>query len=69
MTQDIYIPKKFHTLYKYRVWEEIMISEKSMKLIRKMQQNELNESIIYRNVAKFVKDEKNKETLQRFFTK
>lgn len=41
------------------------ISEKAMKIIRKMQQNELNESIIYAEIAKFAKGEENKKTLLR----
>lgn len=41
------------------------ISENALKIIEKMQQNELNESIIYDAIAKTVKDEKNKETLKR----
>ena len=39
------------------------ISEKSLNIILKMQQNELNESYIYREIAKFTKDKENKETL------
>ena len=41
------------------------ISEKAMAIIKKMQQNELNESIIYEKIAKFAKGQKNKETLLR----
>lgn len=41
------------------------ISEKAMKIIQKMQQNELNESYIYRAIAKSVKNKHNKETLLR----
>lgn len=41
------------------------ISEKNMKLIRKMQQSELTESVIYGKIAKFAKGEENKKTLQR----
>ena len=41
------------------------ISSKAMAVIKKMQQNELNESIIYENVSKFVKGEENKKTLLR----
>ena len=36
-----------------------------MAIIKKMQQNELNESIIYEKIAKFAKGERNKETLLR----
>ena len=39
------------------------ISEKSLQIILKMQQNELNESYIYREIANFTKDENNKNTL------
>lgn len=41
------------------------ISSKAMKIISKMQQNELTESVIYREIAKFAKGEENKETLLR----
>lgn len=41
------------------------ISEKSLLLIKKMQQNELNESIIYEKIAKFAKGDENKKTLLR----
>ena len=41
------------------------ISEKSLSLIKKMQQNELNESIIYEKIAKFAKGDENKKTLLR----
>lgn len=41
------------------------ISEKSLSIIRKMQQNELTESVIYREIAKFAKGEDNKATLNR----
>ena len=41
------------------------ISKKALEIIKKMQQNELNESIIYAEIAKFAKGEKNKETLLR----
>lgn len=41
------------------------ISAKAMSIIKKMQQNELNESIIYEKVAKFAKGKENKETLLR----
>ena len=42
-----------------------VISEAAMKTIKKMQQNELTESVIYAEIAKFAKGEKNKETLLR----
>lgn len=41
------------------------LSETAKKVISKMQQNELNEAIIYKKIAKFAKGEKNKETLLR----
>ena len=42
-----------------------MISDKARKIILKMQQNELTESVIYEKIAKFAKGEENKETLKR----
>ena len=41
------------------------LSKTSVDIIRKMQQNELDESIIYREIAKFAKGEENKKTLLR----
>lgn len=41
------------------------ISEKALKIIKKMQQNELTESVIYAEIAKFAKGEENKKTLLR----
>lgn len=41
------------------------VSQAAMKIIKKMQQNELTESVIYAEIAKFAKGEKNKETLLR----
>ncbi|MBQ3151462.1 MAG: VIT1/CCC1 transporter family protein [Clostridia bacterium] len=41
------------------------LSEKSLAVIKKMQQNELTESVIYENIAKFAKGEENKKTLLR----
>ena len=41
------------------------ISEKAKKIIRRMQQNELTESVIYEKIAKFAKGEENKKTLLR----
>lgn len=41
------------------------LSEKALKIIKKMQQNELTESYIYENIAKFAKGEENKKTLLR----
>ena len=44
---------------------ENKISEKSLSLIKKMQQNELTESVIYKKIAKFAKGQENKKTLER----
>ena len=41
------------------------LSEKALGIIKKMQQNELTESVIYEGIAKFAKGEQNKETLLR----
>ncbi len=41
------------------------ISEQSLSVIKKMQQNELTESVIYESIAKFAKGEENKKTLLR----
>ncbi len=41
------------------------VSEKALSVIRRMQQNELNESIIYEKIAKFAKGEENKKVLLR----
>ena len=41
------------------------LSDAALKIIKKMQQNELNESIIYKKIAKFAKGEDNKKTLER----
>ena len=41
------------------------LSEKAIAIIKKMQQNELTESVIYREIAKFAKGDKNKQTLLR----
>ena len=41
------------------------ISAKAKKIILKMQQNELTESVIYKKIAKFAKGEENKQALQR----
>ena len=41
------------------------ISSKALSIIRKMQQNELNESIVYEKIAKFAKGEENKKVLLR----
>lgn len=42
-----------------------MLSDATMSVILKMQQNELDESVIYRKIAKFAKGEENKRTLNR----
>lgn len=41
------------------------ISQAAFTVIKKMQQNELNESIIYEEIAKFAKGEENKQVLHR----
>jgi len=41
------------------------ISEKALALIKKMQQGEMTESVIYTHIAKFAKGEENKEVLRR----
>ena len=41
------------------------ISQAALKIIRKMQQNELTESVIYEKIARFAKGEENKNTLLR----
>lgn len=41
------------------------VSKESLNIIKTMQQNELNESYIYKNIAKFAKGEKNKKVLER----
>jgi len=41
------------------------LSEKSLKIIKTMQQNELTESVIYAKIAAFAKGEENKKTLLR----
>lgn len=41
------------------------LSQKALDIIKKMQQNELNESLIYKEIACFAKGEENKKTLYR----
>lgn len=41
------------------------LSEKALKIIKKMQQSELTESVIYKEIAKFAKGDENKKTLER----
>ena len=44
---------------------EKTISQASLAIIKKMQQSELTESVIYEEIARFAKGEDNKETLRR----
>ncbi len=44
------------------------LSQKAMAIIKKMQQSELTESVIYEEIAKFAKGEENKKTLLRLAT-
>ena len=44
---------------------EKKISDKALKIIERMQQNELTESVIYEKIAGFAKGEDNKKTLLR----
>ena len=44
------------------------ISQQAFAIIKKMQQNELTESVIYQEISKFAKGEQNKETLLRLST-
>ena len=41
------------------------VSEKALSIIKKMQQGEVNESTIYKRIARFAKGEQNKATLLR----
>ena len=41
------------------------VSNEALEIILKMQQNELNESVIYKKIAKFAKGDENKKTLER----
>ncbi|MBR5207496.1 MAG: rubrerythrin family protein, partial [Erysipelotrichaceae bacterium] len=41
------------------------ISDASLNIIKQMQQNELTESVIYEEIAKFAKGDTNKATLRR----
>ena len=41
------------------------ISATALEIIKRMQQNELTESVIYEKIAAFAKGEENKETLLR----
>ncbi len=44
------------------------LSPKALAIVKKMQQNELTESVIYREISKFAKGEENKATLRRLAT-
>ena len=41
------------------------VSDAALKIIKKMQQNELTESVIYKKIARFAKGDENKKTLER----
>ena len=41
------------------------VSPEALEIIRKMQQNEMDESIIYKNIAGFAKGKENRRTLKR----
>ena len=41
------------------------LSKRAFSIIKKMQQNELNESVIYKAIARFAKGDENKATLNR----
>ena len=41
------------------------ISAEALKIIQRMQQSELTESVIYEKIAAFAKGEENKKTLRR----
>ena len=41
------------------------VSPEALEIIRKMQQNELDESIIYKNIASFAKGKEHRRTLKR----
>ena len=44
------------------------LSEKALRIIKKMQQNELTESVIYEKISRFAKGDENKKTLLRLAT-
>ncbi len=44
---------------------EKRLSKKALEIIKRMQQNELTESVIYERIARFAKGEENKKTLLR----
>lgn len=41
------------------------VSEKALSIIRRMQQSELTESVIYEKIAAFAKGDENRQTLLR----
>ncbi len=43
----------------------VAIAPRALEIVKKMQQNEITESVIYREIAKFAKGEQNKQTLRR----
>ena len=45
------------------------LSPAALEIVRRMQQNELTESVIYEKIAKFAKGEENKQTLLRLARK
>ncbi len=47
------------------IYMEKEISKKSFAIIKRMQQNELTESVVYEKIAKFAKGEENKKILLR----
>lgn len=44
---------------------EKKISSEAYKILKKMQQSEITESVVYKKIAKFAKGEENKKTLER----
>ena len=42
-----------------------LLSKEALKIIKKMQQSEITESVIYEKIANFAKGEENKKTLLR----
>lgn len=41
------------------------LSDKALRIIKRMQQNEITESLVYKKISKFAKGEENKKTLLR----
>ena len=56
---------KYYSGHKEELHMNKEISQKSLSIIRKMQQSELTESVIYEEIARFAKGEENKQTLMR----